>query len=120
MDERRVFIVGKSIFSETLGQLLAGTKNVSVVGTAPTVEEAMLVLHTDSVDAVITTIDADETAGDEVCRLLARYPNLPLIRINLTSNTVQIITSRQVDARRSDLLAVIANLPVLKTKLEEE
>jgi len=41
MDVRRVFIVGDSLFAETLAQTLAGVEAVEIAGSAPSAEAAL-------------------------------------------------------------------------------
>jgi hypothetical protein len=55
--------------------------------------------------------DTGETDRLTFDRLLAAHPDLPIILADLSHDYVQVITSRRVGARRSDLLAAIAALP---------
>jgi len=111
VNKRKVLMVGDSLFAETLAQMLENSGTIAVVGTAPTLEDALSLLQVTATDAVIITAAVDETEAADFSRLLVMQPDLPIIRADLNADTVQVITSRQVSARSSDLLAVISQLP---------
>ncbi len=110
MEARKILIVGDSLFTEALARMLAAADAVEVVGSAPTPEAALPLLAARCPDAVIVagTGDASPAAFGQ---FLASHPDLPLIRADLTAADVQVITSRRIGARTSDLLAAIAALP---------
>jgi chemotaxis response regulator CheB len=113
METRRVFIVGDSLFAETLVQTL-GIANpaVEMAGSAPTPEAAMPLIKTKRPDAVVVAkASAGEPPSAVFGQFLAAYPDLPIIYADLSANDVQVITSQRVGARSSDLLAAIAELP---------
>ena len=58
MELRNVFVVGDSLFAETLIQLLGDSQTVSVIGTAPTPEDAIPKLKSQTPDAVIVATGA--------------------------------------------------------------
>ena len=107
---RSVFIVGNSLFAEGISQTLANSNTVEVVGTTSTVEEVLPLLETERPDAVIVA-DTGKASWATFDSLLAGYPDLPIIRADLSNDYVQIITSKRVGTRPSDLLAAIASLP---------
>ncbi len=112
MQARRVFIVGNSLFAETLARTLSAgpTMGVQVVGSAPTAEAALPFLRSRPPEAVIITgagLDMQAACG----QLLAAFPDLPLIRADLGQNDVHVITCRRIGARSPDLIAAIAALP---------
>ena len=109
----RIFIVGDSLFAESLSQMLARSGAVTIIGSASSPEEAMPLLETACPDVVIVA-DTSDTEQVTFAPLLASHPDLPVIRADLNRDYVQIITSQRVGARRSDLLAVIAALPKRK------
>lgn len=110
VDVCRAVVVGGSLFAETLSQMLASSGKVTVVGVAPTPEEALPLLEVEVPDAVIV-VDADEYALLSFAPVLIADPHLPLIRADLNTNQVLIITSRRISARRDDLLEAILSLP---------
>ncbi len=108
VENRTVLIVGDSLFAETLNQMLVGTGCVTVIGAAPSVQAALLILALHRPDAVIVAGDADSAA---FAQLLDLQPDIALLRADLNDNRVQVITSQHIDASMADLLATIANLP---------
>ncbi|HEX6386688.1 MAG TPA: hypothetical protein VF177_18635 [Anaerolineae bacterium] len=102
--------MGHSLFAETLSQMLASSGKVAVVGVAPTPEKALPLLEAEIPDAVIV-VDADEFSLLSFVPLLIADPHLPLIRADLNTNQVLIITSQRISARRDDLLEAILSLP---------
>ena len=113
MDMHRVFIVGDSLFAETLAQTLAGDASkdtIEVIGSAPTIEATLPLLKIKNPDAVIVT-SPDKAATAIFDPILAAYPDLPIIHADPGADNVQVITSQRVGTRSSDLLAAIAALP---------
>ena len=110
MNMYQLLIVGKSLYAEALGQMLASQEGLTVIGVAPTTEVALELLMTEHPDAVIMA-GAGETAQAEVGPLLLEYPDLTVISANLDANHVQVITSERIDARLSELLAAITASP---------
>ncbi|MDI9547124.1 MAG: hypothetical protein QM346_05930 [Chloroflexota bacterium] len=112
MDEavRRVFIVGDSLFAETVAQLLGRSSALSMVGTAGDVTGALPLLAVCQPDLVIVLSSGDRYDLD-LCPLLTDYPDLPIVRADLSANELRIIHSQRLEARASDLLAAIRSLP---------
>ena len=107
---RRVFVVGDSLFAETLTRMLANQRTVRVVGSAPTAEAAVCVLADCRPDAVIVAGEG-ELSTVAFGQVLAAHPDLPVIRADLSMDSVQVITSQRIGTRTSDLLAAVAGLP---------
>lgn len=111
VEVRKVFVVGNSLFAETLARTLTNA-SVEVTASTPTPEAALSLLKTQHPDAVIVAnASADETPPAAFGQFLAAYPDLPIIYADLSTDHVQVITSQRVGARSSDLLAAIAALP---------
>jgi DNA-binding NarL/FixJ family response regulator len=119
MEIRSVFVVGDSLYAETLVQVLGDSETVVVSGTAPTPEEALPLLQRQSPDAVIVAV-ADESVVVTFAPILIANPNLPIIHADLNTNQVQVITNQSIDARTSDLLAAIAALPKRAVSIDEK
>ena len=109
-DTRQVFIVGDSLFAETLSQMLVNSGDVVIVGTASSPEKALTSIKVEYPDVVIVA-NTGEMRHGILDPLLASYPDLPIISADLNQDFMQVITCQRVDARRSDLLAAIAALP---------
>ncbi len=110
MEFRNVFVVGDSLFAETLVEVLGRSENVRVIGTANTPEEALPLLQSQHPDAVIVAV-ADENVTATFAPILIANPNLPIIHTDINTNQVQVITNKSIDAHINDLLAAIAGLP---------
>jgi len=107
---RKVFVIGDSLFAESLTRMLANAGTVRVVGSAPTPQAALPLLATSHPDAVIVAGENDMstmTFGP----VLTAYPDLPVICADLNMDNVRVITSQRIGARASDLLAAVAGLP---------
>jgi hypothetical protein len=114
----RIFLVGHTLFTESLGQILADTENIQVVGTAVSPTQAVTAVSpTQAVTAVSQTLphiiivaNISEQTQTNLQPLLALLPAIPIIHADMNQDYVQIITSRRVSARRTDLLAAINEL----------
>ncbi len=108
-EDRRVFLIGDSLFTESLGQMLADTENIQVVGTAVSPSAAITAVAKAFPDIIIVA-NASENSQTNLQPLLSMFTTIPIIHADLNQDYVQIITSRRVSARRTDLLAAIQEL----------
>ena len=109
MCKRNVLVVGTSFFADGIAQALAASEAVTVVGTAPTVIEAQASLEAESPDIVVVTGTTRES--DAICiPLLSSHSDLAIIYVDVSTRTMQVITSRYVPARTADLMETIAGL----------
>lgn len=111
MTTHRVLVIGNSLFAATLTQLLADFPDVQIVAEADSTQTALSLLRCVCPDAVIVAAYGNTSDNTDLVGLVVTHPQLPLIRADLTTNTVQVITSRSISARRADLLAVLNSLP---------
>ncbi|MBM3180229.1 MAG: response regulator transcription factor [Chloroflexi bacterium] len=109
MEARRVFIVGASLFAETLAQALAKVETIKVIGCAPTVETAAQMIR-DNLPDVVIIAEAGEQPPTAYAQFLAMYPDLRIIRADLNANNAQVITCRHIGASMPELLAAIEAL----------
>lgn len=107
-DACRVFLIGDSLFTESLAQMLAEAEKVQVVGTAVFPQDDFTAV-TQSHPQVIILADAGQHPNAATA-LLTQFPDIPIIQADLNRDYVQVITSRRVHARRTDLLAAIMEL----------
>ena len=110
MKTRRLFIIGESLFAETLTQMLSHESSVRVIGSAPSPTAALPLLSTCPADAVVVAGE-NEMSTSAFGQILATYPDLPAICADLSRDIVQIITSHRIGTRAADLLAAVAELP---------
>lgn len=105
----RIFLVGHTLFTETLGQILADAENIQVVGTAVSPTQAVTAVS-QTFPHIIIVANISEQTQTNLQPLLALLPAIPIIHADLNQDYVQIITSRRVSARRTDLLEAIEEL----------
>lgn len=106
--ECRVFLVGDSLFTESLAQMLAEAEDVRVMGTAvfTLLDKTAVMQSRPHIIIIAGAGPHHDVSGD----LLATFAGIPIIHADLNQDYVQIITSRRVSARRTDLLAAIDEL----------
>jgi DNA-binding NarL/FixJ family response regulator len=104
-----IFLIGDSLFTESLAQLLAGEPWIQITGTAVSPDRALACLATAVPDLAIMA-HAGDGPHESPGLLLEHYPDMPLICADLNRDYVQIITSRRVGASRNALLAAIQGL----------
>jgi chemotaxis response regulator CheB len=109
-EDCRVFLIGDSLFTETLAQMLSEAERVCIVGTAvfATLDKTAV---TQANPHVIIIADSEQPQ-DISTTILAHFPDIPIINADLSRDYVQVITSRRVGTRRDDLLTVIRSLAV--------
>jgi chemotaxis response regulator CheB len=111
MGMRRVFIVGNTLFAETLAKLLAGDETIQVVGTACSLDEVLPQIEPGLPDAVIVA-GVERVPDEAFVRFLVEYPDIPILSTDLGTNDVQIVVNRRISVHNTDdLLAIIATLP---------
>ncbi|MCB0116457.1 MAG: hypothetical protein KDD84_20305 [Caldilineaceae bacterium] len=109
----RAFIVGSSLFAETVERVLINPAEplaVLVVGRCCTLEDAIYRIPIDKPDVVIVA-SIEQSGSTLFGPLLTHFPDLPILHSDLNTDYVQVITSRSVHADRTDLLNAIVSLP---------
>ncbi|MFQ5419755.1 MAG: hypothetical protein ACE5EY_05275 [Anaerolineae bacterium] len=109
----RVFIIGDSLFTDMLQQLLADIVDMKVVGTAPSLMLARTAVAKAFPHVIIVAGASDQTQ-DKFGPLLSNFPDFPLISVDLSRDYVQVISSRRVSTRLDDLLAAIRTVSAKK------
>ncbi len=111
MNQHRAFIVGNSLYSESITEILINSETVEVIGTAPTLVTALTLLKVLEPDVVVVAGTFEEETLATVGAFIGRCAHLPILRTDLSTRRVQLITSQCFHARSFDLLAAIAGLP---------
>jgi len=104
----RVLVLGEALPAEGIARVLAGLEEVLYVKQARTLPGAQRLMAEAEVDVLILTDDGREP-NRHLAPLLNLYPGLPIIRANIDSAKVQIITSRCADASVTELIDAIAS-----------
>ena len=110
MDRRRIFILGSSLLTAGIARLLGKAPEIEVIGNASSAEEALPLMNGQLIDALVV-MGTDNQTTVRFCSILAAYPDLPVIRADVSQNAVQLITSQNIEADPDALLATIAALP---------
>jgi len=111
MAARRVFIVGDSLFAESLAKLLARTQQVQVVATCPAIQGLLSQVDAARPDAIIVA-GVVSAPDPDLAQFLSIHPEVPVICTDLGTNSVQVILSQRILVHSSgDLLAAIESLP---------
>lgn len=111
MEARRIFIIGDTLFAETLAKLLAVDARIQVSGTANTLDDALPQLEPCHPDAVIVA-GVNRVPDAAFARFLVECPEMSILCTDLGTNDVQIVLNQRVSVHNSsDLLAIIAALP---------
>ena len=110
MNRRRLFILGNSLLSNTLMTLLSQNQTLAVLGCAATPAEALAMLKGQEVDALIV-LGTDTHTTSRFCSVLSDYPELPVIRIDISQDHMQLITTQNLKAEPEALVALLSTLP---------
>ena len=110
MDRRKIFILGSSLLTDGLDRLQGEAPDIEVVGNAATTAEALPLMNGKLID-VLVVMGTNSQTTVRFCPILAAYPDLPVIRADISQNKMQLVTSQDIEADPDALLAVIASLP---------
>ncbi len=111
MDAHQVFIIGDSLFAETLAKLLVNDVTIQVEEIASSLEEALPRLKANPPDVVIVA-GVNRLSEAAFAHILSEIPDISILCIDLGTNDVQVVTNQRVSVHTtSDLLAVIGALP---------
>lgn len=111
MDTRLVFVIGESMFAETLAQMLSCCPDLQVCGSAPTFKAARRQIQADKPD-VILVASARSSPQASLTRFILQHPGTTLIYADLCTNDLHVITSQSIVMRSfGDLLSALGSLP---------
>jgi hypothetical protein len=126
MQARRLIIVGDSLFADTLERILSVSAQVQVIGTAPTPEAAFERIAETLPEAIIVAGASDSSdvvrrqnrmapAAQHWSQLLVLFPDIPLVRADLATESLLLITCKHVNARPAELIHALSELPLRVT-----
>ncbi|MCG3211492.1 MAG: hypothetical protein FOGNACKC_05138 [Anaerolineae bacterium] len=110
MDQFKVFIVGNSLYSTGIDRILANSGDVTVIGVAPTLLAALTMLKSLAPDVIIVASILEEETIHTVGAFITMHSHIPILRTDLGTNKIQLITSQYLCASSFDLLEVMATL----------
>lgn len=113
MDKRRVLLLCvQSLLGESLEKVLSQEESVELIG--PWDLDAPVLARLSKVAPDVVLVAEAESESERVAslttQLLDQYPDVPVIRVGLTQDTVRVYTSHAVPARAVDLMEAIHSL----------
>ncbi len=114
-EKRRVVLLcEQNLLGEILDHILNGLEDVELVGVWPLDLSAVSSLEVKNPDILVI---ADEKGNEErisalTIQVLEAYNNLPILRVKLDRNVLQIYTSHTLPARVADLAELIRQIPI--------
>lgn len=111
MSPRRVLLLGRpGLLTEGVHGVLERESNVEVLG--PHAPDEGTAAHVGASEPDVVVLAAEEPSDlDLIARILRDFPSLPLVRVDLEENTVQVYTSEQLTATRASLLDAVRRSP---------
>jgi DNA-binding NarL/FixJ family response regulator len=123
MRKRRVLLLcAQQLLGESLEHTLRQVEDLEVAGPW-TIEEGVLnCLSGEQPDLVIITDEdiAPEKLSRLTAQILEQYPDLPVFRVTLERNLMQVYSSHTMPARSADLIDLIHRLPVRGKGYDQE
>ena len=114
MEEIRVFLIGNTLFAESVTLLLQASKVFNAVERFETLLLAATLIQVSPPDVLILAdMDTAVLKGDMAFLLI--YPDFPVICIESDSNLMKIITTKHITADLTNLIGTIStvkNAPV--------
>ncbi len=104
--------MGESLPAEGMARLLENIEHFQLVDQVQTLSRVRQLVEENKVDVLIL-IDTGSMPGQSHAHLgslLSQYPGLPIIRANIDTDKVQVITSHCVDANLDELTKAISKL----------
>jgi DNA-binding NarL/FixJ family response regulator len=104
----------QSLFGESVEQTLSQVEDVEIAGHWPIDDEALNRVEIAHPDFVVFIQECATPAAFShlTALILDRYPELPVFRVTLERNQMQVFSSHLVPARSADLIDLIHHLPI--------
>ena len=115
MYRRRILVLSRqTLLGESLERILGEIEDVEVIGSWLLDDSTLPELPSPSPDLLLIADDEVNAGGVTGLALhfMEMYPNLPVIRVELDRNILQVFTSQMLPARVADLIDAIRRLPV--------
>ena len=106
----RILIIGSSLLTNGVLRLLKEDPRFALQGCVETVDEALKAMGSMAVDALVV-MGTDNQTTMRVCPVIAQYPDIPILRADISQNHIQLVTSQNIEANPDNLLTVLAALP---------
>lgn len=115
MRKKRVLLFSaRKLFGDSLEQTLSRIDDVDLVGHWQVDDDALEKLPTVAPDLIIITNEGldSESISQLTTRVLDRHPDLPIFRVTLEHNRLQILSSHFAPASSRDLIDLIHRIPI--------
>ena len=122
MRKHRILLLSTHpLLSEGLQNLLGKKEDLTLIGPHALDEPIITGLAAYAPDVILVAGQADDDcAAGLILQLLQRYPELPVIQIDLAAgSTVRVYTSHALPARSAELFDVIRSLPAQGSQGED-
>jgi DNA-binding NarL/FixJ family response regulator len=108
-----VLLSTQPLLGEALANLLRNVKDVELIGPWNPDEETLARLPNETPDILLLATDDGELSQETTltARILARYPDLPLMQVSIEDSEVRLYTTKTMLASSSDLIEAIRSLP---------
>lgn len=117
MRKKRVLLFSaQKLLGESIEQTLRQVEDLEISGHWPVDDQVMEHLACEAPDFIVFTDEG--SSRDELSHLTARildeYPDLPVFRVTLERNQMQVFSSQLVPARSASLIDWIRHLPLTR------
>lgn len=113
MGRHTVYLVGESMFAESLFLLLTDGEEASSISRFTTLKKVQPKLQSQPPDILIL-VDQDISDLDFAANLEEMWPDLPVIWANIKNDFLRLIPSRRLPPTREGLLQAIESMAVSK------
>ncbi|HUH98510.1 MAG TPA: hypothetical protein VLZ89_14185 [Anaerolineales bacterium] len=115
MQKRRILLAcSQHLFGESLEKILRSAQDIDLIGPCELNDDIcgrIAEIHPDSV-LVVDEDPQNDSLIHLTTLIMERYPELSVMRADLTENVVRVFSTHLLPARGTDLLQTIRNLPV--------
>ena len=123
MEKRRALLLSdQRLFGESLEYTLRKVEDLEVTGPCKIDDQVLTRLDCAEIDLIIIAEDGvpPELISRLTAEILERHPDLPVFRVTLEKNSLQMYSSHSVPARSSELINLIHRLPGRRPQIGKE
>jgi hypothetical protein len=104
-----IYIVGTSLIADTLEDLLVKSSLVSRLARFPSVASALSWIDSEPPN-LLFIVDIEDSFIVGHTPFLPMCPDIPVLCLDMNENTLKLITTNQIQANTSEMLAVVQSL----------
>lgn len=105
-----VYLIGTTIFAETLRHMLEESEEIHVLGMAASLSKAAEDTKLSQADVILIT-EPSKDPNERILSFMESQKDIPVIYTDLQRESIQVITSVSYRARIKDLKQAILSLP---------